>query len=141
MTSPTGSPENAGPAHEVARVLLGEGAVAINIAQPFVYASGIISPIYCDLRLLMGAPRQRERIVELLVARILGSCGVSAVDVVAGVATAGIPWAAWVAGGLNKPMAYVREGGQGTRQGAAGRGRRCAWPDGHSVGGFDQHRW
>ena len=109
MTSSKGLPTDAASAYEVARVLLDEGAVTINTAQPFVYASGATGPIYCDLRLLMAHPKLRERIVELLVARILESSNDADVDVVAGVATAGIPWAAWVAGRLNKPLAYVRD--------------------------------
>lgn len=107
-----------GEAREVAGILLAEGAVSINAAHPFVYASGIVSPIYCDLRLLMGRPQRRERIVELLSARVLGACDVAALDVIAGVVTAGVPWAAWLASRLNRPMAYVREAtkGHGKRQ-------------------------
>lgn len=106
-----------GEVREVARILLAEGAVSINAAHPFVYASGIVSPIYCDLRLLMGRPQQRERIVELLAARVLGACDVAALDVIAGVVTAGVPWAAWLANRLSKPMAYVREAPKGHGKG------------------------
>ena len=117
MSSPKGLQKDAGEAQEVARILLDKGAVAINASQPFVYASGIISPIYCDLRLLMGCLQQRERIVELLVTRVLGACDVDALDVIAGVATAGVPWAAWVAGQMGKPLAYVREVAKGHGKG------------------------
>lgn len=99
-------------AEEVADILLDEGAVLINSDEPFVYASGMLSPIYCDLRLLMRSPVSRRRIVELLGKRISESCG-DAVDVVAGVATAGISWASWLADLLGKPMAYVREAPKG----------------------------
>ncbi|MBI4201461.1 MAG: orotate phosphoribosyltransferase [Chloroflexi bacterium] len=102
---------------EVARILLEARVVAINPARPFVYASGIISPIYTDLRLLMGNPQQRGRVVELLLDRIRRSCDVDALDVIAGVATAGIPWGAWVAERLGKPMAYVREAAKGHGKG------------------------
>ncbi len=104
-------------AREVAGILLSQGAVSINAAHPFVYASGATGPIYCDLRLLMAYPTLRERITELLVARIGGTCPVEALDVVAGVATAGIPWAAWVADRLNKPLAYVRDAPKGHGKG------------------------
>lgn len=93
----------------MAGILLAQGAVSINTVQPFVYASGATGPIYCDLRLLMALPKDRARITELLVALIRDTCSGKELDVVAGVATAGIPWAAWVADKLNKPMAYVRD--------------------------------
>ena len=96
-------------AAEVANILLDVHAVAINTAHPFVYASGITSPIYCDLRLLMGFPNERTRIVELLVDAVSKTVEEAALDVIAGVATAGIHWAAWVAAVLGMPMAYVRD--------------------------------
>lgn len=109
--------QNTDVAREVAGILLAQGAVSINVAHPFVYASGIISPIYCDLRLLMASPQQRSRIVELLVDCIQKTVASESLDVVAGVATAGIPWAAWVADQLNKPMAYVRDAPKGHGKG------------------------
>lgn len=96
-------------ASEVAKILLDVNAVSINVSEPYIYASGTISPIYCDLRLLMRAPRERDRIVEILTHTVVQSVGKDQVDVVAGVATAGIPWAAWIARALNLPMAYVRD--------------------------------
>lgn len=100
-------------AAEVADILLGEGAVLINSKEPFVYASGVISPIYCDMRLLMRSPVSRRRIVELLAERISERRGDDVIDVVAGVATAGIPWASWLAELMGKPMAYVRDAPKG----------------------------
>ena len=117
MTSSKGSHRDTLQAREVAGILLEQGAVAINAAQPFVYASGILSPIYCDLRLLMRAPQRRERVVELLAATIEEAHDIASLDVVAGVATAGIPWAAWIAGRLGKPLAYVRDAAKGHGKG------------------------
>ncbi|MDO8750969.1 MAG: orotate phosphoribosyltransferase [Dehalococcoidia bacterium] len=117
MTSSKQMQQNTNTAREVAGILLAQGAVSINAAQPFVYASGATGPIYCDLRLLMAYPKLRERITELLVARIRESCRMEALDVVAGVATAGIPWAAWVADKLTKPLAYVRDAPKGHGKG------------------------
>ena len=94
---------------EVAKILLDVRAVSINTANPFVYASGTISPIYCDLRLLMSASTERDRVVEMLTRAIAHTVDLDQVDVIAGVATAGIPWAAWVAKALDRPMAYVRD--------------------------------
>ncbi len=93
----------------VANILLDTNVIVINAANPFVYASGTISPIYCDLRLLMGFPEERDRIVRMLTLAISHTVDHKEVDVIAGVATAGIPWAAWVAEALGKPTAYVRE--------------------------------
>ncbi len=69
-------------AREVARILLDEEAVSINVANPFVYTSGIVSPIYCDLRLLTASPERRGRVVQALVGLISKSCDPSALDVV-----------------------------------------------------------
>ena len=93
---------------ETARVLLRLGAVAINVQQPFVYASGITSPIYCDNRLLISYPEERAQIIAALAGKIAAAIGPEHVDVVAGTATAGIPFASWVADRLRKPLIYVR---------------------------------
>jgi len=94
---------------EVARILLDTKVILINATNPFVFTSGTISPIYCDLRLLMGFPSERDRIVQMLTHAVSQTVNTSQVDVIAGVATAGIPWAAWIAAALGKPTAYVRE--------------------------------
>jgi orotate phosphoribosyltransferase len=100
-------------ATEVARILLEERAVTINTVNPYTFVSGTISPIYCDLRLLIGSPVSRGRIVELLIETIKGTVPDTEMDVMAGVATAGITWAAWVATVLEKPMVYVRDAPKG----------------------------
>ncbi len=96
-------------AKEVAAILLEEEAVLIRPEKPFTFVSGIVSPIYCDLRILMRTPKGRQRVSELLAEGVKALCGSDAPNAVAGVATAGIPWAAWVADVANKPMAYVRD--------------------------------
>ena len=96
-------------AKEIAKILLETNVVLINAQNPFVYVSGTISPIYCDLRLLMAFPKERDRIVDLLTSAIHGTEDVGNIDVIVGVATAGNHWAAWVAKALGKPMAYVRD--------------------------------
>lgn len=104
---------------EMAGLLLRLGAVSIDVEQPFRYASGIVSPIYCDNRLIISHPAERGQVVDRLVERLDAEVGRAAFDVVAGTATAGIPWAAWVADRLGKPMIYVRstpkEHGKGQR--------------------------
>ncbi len=91
---------------EVAELLLEIKAVTLRPSKPFRYASGILSPIYTDNRLLMGYPGKRNRIIEGMAA-LLKEKGAE-LEVVAGTATAGIPHAAWLAEKLGKPMVYVR---------------------------------
>lgn len=88
----------------VASVLLETEAVRLNVASPFTFVSGIKSPIYCDNRKVIGYPEGRTAVVEGFVEALAGK----EYDVLAGTATAGIPWAAFVADRLNKPMAYIR---------------------------------
>jgi orotate phosphoribosyltransferase len=91
-------------AHDLAGCLLEVGAVRLQPMDPYTWASGLKSPIYCDNRQLLGFPEVRDQIVEALVARA------AALDptLIAGAATAGVPWAAMVADRLGLPMAYVR---------------------------------
>jgi len=91
---------------EVAELLLGIKAVTLRPTKPFRYASGILSPIYTDNRLLMGYPEKRAKVIDSMVA-LIEEKGLK-FDVVAGTATAGIPHAAWLAEKLSKPMVYVR---------------------------------
>lgn len=90
----------------VAKILLELNAISLNSQKPFRYASGILSPIYTDCRVLMAYPDKRRQIRDYYIEAINNS-GVS-FDVIAGTATAGIPHAAWIADKLNLPMVYVR---------------------------------
>lgn len=90
----------------VAKLLLELGAVSLSPKKPFKYASGILSPVYTDCRVLMAYPKKRRLIRDFYIDMIKKS-GVS-FKVVAGTATAGIPHAAWIADKLNLPMVYVR---------------------------------
>lgn len=89
---------------DLAGCLLDVGAVRLQPLEPFTWASGLKSPIYCDNRQLMGFPQVRDQIVEALVAQS-SALGPS---LVAGAATAGVPWAAMVADRMKLPLAYVR---------------------------------
>lgn len=88
----------------VAQALLNVGAVRLNVAEPFTFTSGIKSPIYCDNRKMIGSVEERNIIIEGFIELLKGLD----FDVVAGTATAGIPWAAFIADRINKPMAYIR---------------------------------
>lgn len=91
----------------VAELLLEIKAVTLNPNKPYRYASGILSPIYTDNRLLMGYPEQRRKIINAMAELI--EIKQLEFDVIAGTATAGIPHAAWLAEKTNKPMVYVRK--------------------------------
>ena len=90
----------------VAKILLELNAVSLNPKKPFRYASGILSPVYTDCRVLMAYPDKRRQIRDLYLEAIKQSQ--ASFEVVAGTATAGIPHAAWIAEQLNLPMVYVR---------------------------------
>lgn len=91
---------------EIAHALLSIGAVELRPNDPFTWASGIQSPMYCDNRLTMSSPVIRNQIAKALAKNIQEFFPQT--DVVAGTATAGIPHAAWVSDVLNLPMVYVR---------------------------------
>jgi orotate phosphoribosyltransferase len=95
----------------IAEILLDIRAVSINVEAPYHYRSGIISPIYCDNRLIISFPEARTKIVEALVA-LIRSCSLKP-EVIAGTATAAIPFAAWVSDRMGLPMIYVRSGQKG----------------------------
>ena len=91
-------------AKEVAESLIKTGAVKLNVKEPFTFVSGIKSPIYCDNRKMIGYPVERKVVVDEFVKKL----SEKDFDIVAGTATAGIPWAAFIAMEMNKPMSYIR---------------------------------
>ena len=94
--------------HKIAKDLLSIGAVFLRPDQPFTWASGIKSPIYCDNRLILTAPEARTRVEAAIAETIRGSypdC-----EVLMGTSTAGIAHAAIAAHMMNLPMGYVRSG-------------------------------
>jgi len=92
-------------AAEVARRLLEIKAVKLRPQDPFTWASGILSPIYCDNRVALSYPAVRNFLKECLREQ---SGNFGSFDVVAGVATAGIAYGALLADALEKPFVYVR---------------------------------
>lgn len=91
----------------VADLLVDIGGVGIRPGEPFVFASGLRSPIYCDNRLFLSRPSERTAMLAQFYTLIDKAAG-GDWDAVAGVATSGIPFAAWVAAHFGKPMVYVR---------------------------------
>ncbi|GAB5554606.1 MAG: orotate phosphoribosyltransferase [Saprospiraceae bacterium] len=92
-------------ATEVARKLLQIKAIKLSPQKPFTWASGILSPIYCDNRLVLSHPDARDLVIKGFVEE---SKKYPNVDAIAGVATAGIPHGALLADRLGLPFAYVR---------------------------------
>lgn len=90
----------------VASYLLEIGAVFLRPQEPFTWASGIKSPIYCDNRLILTAPQARN-VVEHAIADKVRELYPQA-DVLMGTSTAGIAHAAIAAAILDMPMGYVR---------------------------------
>jgi len=93
---------------KIARALLSIGAVIVRPDEPFTWASGIKSPIYCDNRLTLTAPEVRTEIengLANLVRTKFPEC-----EVLMGTSTAGIAHAAIVGHLMGLPMGYVRSG-------------------------------
>ena len=92
----------------VAKALLNIKAVFFRPQEPFTWASGIKSPIYCDNRLILTAPEERNTVENALAETVrqeYPDC-----EVLMGTSTAGIPHAAIVGHILGLPMGYVRSG-------------------------------
>jgi orotate phosphoribosyltransferase len=90
----------------ISRLLLETGAVRLQPARPFTWASGWKSPIYCDNRLTLSYPEVRKEIKNTLVQMV--SNRFPEAESIAGVATAGIPQGALIADALDLPFLYVR---------------------------------
>lgn len=93
-------------AEQIAKDLLSIEAVSLSPDEPFTWASGLKSPIYCDNRITMSYPAVRRAIAKGLAEKIKAEF--PNVEVIAGTATAGIPHASWVAELLDLPMVYIR---------------------------------
>ena len=92
----------------IARHLLSIGAVFLRPDEPFVWASGIKSPIYCDTRLILTAPEARNEVEQAIADTVRREYPEA--QVLMGTATAGIAHAAIAAHLLGLPMGYVRSG-------------------------------
>ncbi len=88
-----------------AKILLDTKSVLFNANEPFVFTSGRLSPVYTDVRRLISFPKERDTLMGFA-ADMLKDLNL---DYVAGGETAGIPYAAFIAERLKKPMLYVRK--------------------------------
>jgi orotate phosphoribosyltransferase len=96
-------------AAESARILLDTKSVLFNSKQPFTLKSGKPSPVYTDCRRLISFVKERETLMDYAAQILRTNVGDKNIDYVAGGETAGIPYGAFVAERLRKPMVYVRK--------------------------------
>ncbi len=96
---------------EIAELLLDIKAVILRPEKPFRYASGILSPIYCDNRMIISYPEKRNIVRDSFI-EIIRKHSPEA-GMIAGTATAGIPHAALIADTMGLPMIYVRSSSKG----------------------------
>ena len=92
-----------------AKMLLEIEAVRFMTGKPFIFTSGLASPVYTDCRRIISFPRVRQTLMDFGAASIMRDVGFEQFDAVAGGETAGIPFAAWMADRLAVPMQYVRK--------------------------------
>lgn len=97
---------NKNTAHKTAEFLLQINAIKLNPQDPFTWASGIQSPIYCDNRIILSYPSIRNYIVSEMAKPIEDLFGKP--DAIAGVATGAIGVGAIIADYLGLPFVYVR---------------------------------
>ncbi len=92
-----------------AKMLLEIDAVHFRTDKPFMFTSGLASPVYIDCRKLISYPRIRSTLMDFCASIVMRDVGFERFDTVTGGETAGIPFAAWLAEKLHLPMHYVRK--------------------------------
>ena len=96
-------------AYRAAEILIDIKAVNFRPDDPYTFTSGRKSPSYIDCRRIISFPSARRELNQLAIELIERNISKSEVDIVAGGETAGIPFSAWIADSLDKPMVYVRK--------------------------------
>lgn len=116
VTYPSSVILDKGIARKIAQELLSIDAVKLNVENPFTWVSGIQSPVYCDNRVINSFVSSRSVVADSFVQVIRNNF--PDVDIIAGVATGGIPQGILIAERLNLPFVYVRQApkGHGTMQ-------------------------
>jgi len=90
---------------ELSQILVKTGATKFGL---FKLSSGKLSPYYIDLRMIPGDPRALHTVIDIYEMMTKSKIGVASFDRIAGVPTAGVPYASILAYGLTKPFLYVR---------------------------------
>jgi orotate phosphoribosyltransferase len=109
MTGAVETNEIHGSDPETARILLRIGAVNFRPEDPYKFTSGWASPVYIDCRRLISFLPERRHVIAKAIDLLDDAVGLDAIDAVAGGETAGIPYAAWLAEAVSRPMLYVRK--------------------------------
>jgi orotate phosphoribosyltransferase len=91
----------------IAKALLDNGIIQFNFENPFTFASGIVSPVYCDGRLTISNIQLRKLIVNAMVNNI--RTNYPDVEIICGVATGSIALSAWIADIMELPLMYYRK--------------------------------
>ncbi|MFD1911175.1 orotate phosphoribosyltransferase [Halodurantibacterium flavum] len=94
-------------ARETAQALLQIDAIRLSTERPFMFSSGLVSPVYIDCRRIISFPDIRARLMASATEILQGD--IPATEAVAGGETAGIPFAAFLAANTGLPMHYVRK--------------------------------
>jgi orotate phosphoribosyltransferase len=92
-----------------AQLLLEAGAVQISQDPPFILAGGWASPVYVDVRRIVGEARHRRRMMDLVEAFCRRTLALETIEAVVAAETAGIPFGAWLADRLGLKLRYVRK--------------------------------
>ena len=142
MSSASETVDTAVIAAETAQALLELHGVLVYEGRPFIYTTGWASPVYVDCHGLMSRPDLRRKLMDyaaaLLQSRLKGT-----IDVVAGVESSGVPFAAWIAERLSLPMVYVRKkaigwGVNAQIEGELPSGARCLLVDDLTTDGMSK---
>ena len=96
-------------AAQTAKILLDTKSVLFNAREPFTLKSGRASPVYIDCRRLISFPKERDMLMDAAAQLLSNEVGAENIDLLAGGETAGIPYGAFIADRLEKPMIYVRK--------------------------------
>src|SRR5258707_7904455 len=107
MTQPPSFPDKKTIAELTARMLLEVEAVRFYTDKPFIFTSGLASPVYTDCRRLISFPPVRNALMDFGVSTIARNVGFEAFGAGAGGGTAGIAVAAWIADRLRLPTPKV----------------------------------
>ena len=94
---------------ETAKWLLDIKAVNFRPEEPYKLTAGWASPVYIDCRWVISFPEARRSMVKMGIEMLQRETDLAGTQYVAGGETAGIPYAAWIAAGTDKPMLYVRK--------------------------------
>lgn len=95
-------------ARETAHLMFQIGIVHFRFDPPYIFTTGLKSPIYLDNRILMSFAKERKKIVDFYIDIIKKKVGLKKIDCISATAMGAIPLGAWIADRLKVPLVYVR---------------------------------